>query len=84
MINIYTKNDCIWCEKAKTLLKENDIHFKEYVIGKDVTRSWVIEAFPTRKTVPIITEGHMIIGGYDDLKEKLALDYNFGKTLLLG
>ncbi len=84
MLNIYTKNDCVWCEKAKALMMENNIPFKEVRIGEDVTRSWVVEAFPTRKTVPIITDGHMIIGGYDDLKEKIAYNADFGKTLLLG
>lgn len=84
MIKIYSKPDCKWCNEAKTMMDRHEISYKEYVIGEDVTRSWVMEAFPTMKTVPIILKDNVLIGGYDSLIVELAKDHNFGKTLILG
>jgi glutaredoxin 3 len=84
LIDIYTRDNCIWCEKAKEFMKNNDIPFKEFQIGKNVSRSWVMEAFPYQRTVPIIIDGQRSIGGYDDLIREYATNENLGKTLLQG
>jgi thioredoxin reductase (NADPH) len=82
-VKVYSKNDCVFCERAKKLLTSRQIPFKEFVLGQDVSLSWIRESFPLMKTFPIITNNEDIIGGYDDLVERLA-DDNFGKVLLHG
>lgn len=83
-ITIITKEDCVFCEKAKTLLRSRDILFEEIHVGKDVTRDWILKKYPHIKSVPIIFDGAEFIGGYQDLMEKLSTSPEFGKTFLLG
>jgi len=54
LIEIYTKQECPACEAAKQMMHENHVVFKEYVIGKDVTREEVVGKFPNTKNAPII------------------------------
>ena len=84
MIKIYTKPDCPWCVKAKEVLNTHNIPFKEIVIGEDVTRSWVLEAFPQMRTVPIILDNNRMIGGYTNLVEELGTNKYLGNALILG
>lgn len=67
MFKIYTKNDCIWCTKAKNILKENNIMYKEYNIDEDHTSKMVLKQLRL-KTVPQIwdqIDSHL--GGYNNL-----------------
>jgi glutaredoxin len=82
MIKVYTRIEpCPFCDKAKKLLNIHEIPFTEFVIGKDVSRSWVHEAFPSMYTVPIIVDENRLIGGYDSLLNEIT-NVGFGKTLL--
>jgi len=83
MIEIYTKRYCDYCSKAKELLNSFYIPYKEYVIGEDISRDWVLENFPHVKTVPIILKDKVIIGGYTDLILEFSRNNNFGKELLV-
>ena len=82
MISIYGKPNCPWCERAKGLLESRDIPYKYYVIGEHVSRSWVMDAFPTMKTVPIVINDGVLIGGYENLLERVTTEEGFGRTLL--
>lgn len=67
---ILSKEDCVWCDKAKALIKENGDDFTEVdyksspVIVLLMKKSWL-------KTVPQIwadtPSGKEYIGGYEDL-----------------
>lgn len=71
---IYSKLNCPSCIKAKTLLKNYNIDFREVVIGQDLTRdeflAWV---GPDVKTVPQIFIDGRRIGGYESLVEHFSL-----------
>ena len=71
MINVYGKQDCIWCERAKAIITERNIPFNYYSVGEDVGIDFVLEKFPGVRTVPIIEVNDKHIGGYDELKEYL-------------
>lgn len=44
MITVYSKENCPQCDKAKGLLKLNDIQFNEVRVDKDtVAREWLME-----------------------------------------
>lgn len=72
-VEIYTKNYCSFCHRAKELLRIKNINFSEY----DVTHSRELEqqmrARAGRHTVPQIFIDDQHIGGCDDL---FALDEN--------
>lgn len=72
MFKLYTRDGCQFCEASKLILKWGGHDFQEIKIGTDVTREQVIEMFPERKTLPIVTKGDMVIGGHEDLTNYLA------------
>ena len=71
MYKVYTKPDCPYCVKAKSLLKMKGLGFAEVKIGTDVTREFVMENFPSMRSVPIITKDDALVGGYTQLEESL-------------
>lgn len=70
-IELFTKEGCDYCDRAKALLGLNDIEYKEHKIGVNVTRDEVIKKFPNIRTVPIILIDSEYIGGYNELTEQL-------------
>jgi len=68
MITIYTRDGCSFCDKAKTLMNENNIQYSEMSIGKNIQREEVIQKFPEVKLLPIVVgvDG-TLLGGYEDL-----------------
>jgi len=72
MTFVYSKDNCVYCVNAKMLLESKKLPFVEVKIGVDITRDEFMEKFPNARTVPqIIFEGEHI-GGYDQLKARLA------------
>lgn len=68
---IYTKSNCTYCVKAKTLFSIKGIEYTETVIGEDIQREDFVALFPDVKTVPLIYIDGERIGGYDDLTKYL-------------
>lgn len=64
---IYTKTNCAYCVKAKTLFGIRGIEYTESVIGEDILREDFMSLFPEQKTVPLIIIDNEKVGGYDDL-----------------
>jgi glutaredoxin len=83
MITLYSKPNCEWCDKAKVLLKQHNVAFREFVLGEDVSISWIKDAFPTMRTVPIIVQNGVLLGGYESLSYKMIEEGEaFDKVLL--
>lgn len=70
---IYTKKDCIWCEKAKDILMRYNFLFNEKHLGTDYTKNDLMRMLPpdSRITVPQIYLNEYRIGGHDDLVQFL-------------
>lgn len=80
-VEIFTKNDCGYCTRAKTLLKQKGLSYHEYIISSGfgektltenqsyVTKDHLLERFAAAKTVPQIWIDDQHIGGYDKLVE---------------
>ena len=67
-VEIYTKNNCIWCDRAKLLLDSKDIKFKEIDLSDDQKREKFYNSIGENvKTVPQIYIDDLRIGGYQDL-----------------
>jgi len=72
MIEVYGTDNCVFCDRAKELLKMYD---KEYTYidvteTEDMTAAF-FKKFPEVKTVPQITNGEQYIGGYNELEKWL-------------
>ncbi len=72
---IYSKDNCPWCVKAKSLLSDLGIEYIELKLGKDYSkdelRNLVPENLPL--TVPQVFVYNKRIGGYEALAEYLDL-----------
>jgi glutaredoxin len=64
---IWSKQNCPYCVKAKSLLTKKGYEYEERVINEGWTREQLLEAVPNARTVPQIFIGEELIGGYDQL-----------------
>jgi glutaredoxin len=71
---VYSKDDCVWCERAKNLLKEKEIPYVDLKYNIDYTKMELMERVETYKstpayplTVPQIFFEDKYIGTYEDL-----------------
>lgn len=66
---IYSKDSCVFCDRARELLKLKAKDFVEYKLGKDFDRDTLLDMFPHARTFPVITLDKNYIGGYNELSE---------------
>ena len=77
-IKIFSKKNCIFCDKAKIILQKYNP--KILILDEDYNREDFFSKFPNVRTFPqiIINEDH--VGGYAELKRWLdqnSFDENF-------
>ena len=66
---IYTKDNCIWCDRAKILLDLKKISYNEINLSDDSERLKFYEKIGDNvKTVPQVFIDDNRIGGFQDLK----------------
>ena len=70
-IQIYSKPNCTYCDKAKSLVKSLKMEYEEKVFGKDFqTPEELYEAVGKQvRTMPQIVIDGELIGGYNQLVE---------------
>jgi len=72
---IYTRNNCVWCDRAKNLLTINNLEYEEIDLSDDVLREKFYKKFNhSIKTMPQIFIDDNRIGGFEAL-----VDYLDGK-----
>ncbi len=69
---VYTGPRCVWCDRVKTLLKDNDFEVEE----KLITDRGLIEEFQnkfnqTLRTVPQVVIEDELIGGFQETEAKM-------------
>jgi glutaredoxin 3 len=79
-ILIYSKSTCPFCHRAKGLLADKGLRWKEIDIGLEPAQRRVMIEASRRMTVPQIFINGTHVGGSDDL---FALDANGGLDRLL-
>lgn len=75
-VEIYTRETCMFCKKAKAWFEEHNIPYEEHDVTSAADFAAMKERIPDATTVPqIVIDGH-VIGGWDTLKayEKPILD----------
>jgi len=66
---IYTKDNCIWCDRAKILLDSKKISYNEIDLSDDSERLKFYDKIGDNvKTVPQVFIDDIRIGGFQDLK----------------
>jgi glutaredoxin len=66
---IYTKDNCIWCDRAKILLDSKKISYNEIDLSDDSERLKFYKKIGDNvKTVPQVFIDDKRIGGFQDLK----------------
>ena len=69
-VEIYTKNDCPYCEKAKELFDAKGVDYVTYnVTGDDDLFAEMKERANGRETAPEVFVDDELIGGWDDTSE---------------
>jgi len=85
-IEVYSTDNCPWCERAKSLLRARGLDFEETDISSDQASALEMTKRSGRRTVPQIFIDNVHIGGFDelsmiDLPDKQDEDYT---TLIKG
>ena len=62
-VEIYSKSNCSFCDKAKYYFDQNNITYQEYNV------QILMERNPNARTMPQIFIDDKLIGGYTDLME---------------
>ena len=70
---IWSKTPCPYCDQAKSLLKLKGIEYEERNITEGTwTTENLLEAVPGARAVPQIFIDEELVGGYHELRAKLA------------
>ena len=68
MIEIWSKPNCVFCDKAEMLCKMKSLDYKKYMLDVDYTREDFVNKFPEARTFPQITIDGESIGGYTEFE----------------
>ena len=80
-VEIYTKNECMYCFMTKRLLESRKITYNEYHLDKDFTSRMLTEKYASARTYPVVVIDGFFIGGYNELTTKL-LESDLRQNLL--
>ena len=69
---IWSKYHCPYCDQAKALLTQKCIAFEEKKIGDGYTKEELLEAVPNARTVPQIFLDEELVGGFNELRQRLT------------
>lgn len=69
-IEIYTRNQCVFCDNAKFFFKSRKLSYIEYNVHDDPNQLTImLNKSNGQKTMPQIFIDNYHIGGFDNLKE---------------
>lgn len=66
---VWSKDNCPFCDQAKSLLTQKGIQFEERKIGSGYTKESLLEAVPAARSVPQIFLDEKHVGGFVELKK---------------
>lgn len=70
-IEIWSKDNCPYCDQAKQLLSLKGKEYIEKKIGYGYTKEDLLVVVPTARSVPQIIIDGTVIGGFKELQEYL-------------
>lgn len=72
MLEIWTNVNCVWCERAKALLKEKNVCYATKVMDRDFTRDELKIKFPEARSFPVVVLDKRFLGGYTELLDHIT------------
>jgi len=72
MNTIYTTQTCPWCQRAKAVLDQRGIEYREIDVTQDRALQQELVKRSGRQSVPQVFFDDEHIGGFDDLVSHLA------------
>jgi glutaredoxin len=82
MIEIYSKENCVFCDKAKNLLRDRQIPFVEHKLDVDFSRDFLLERYAEARSFPVVVVDGFYIGGYENLVIQLNEEIKNTQKLL--
>ena len=70
-VEIYSKSNCLYCDKAKNYFTQNNISFVEHNVEVPEVFDTLMNRNPNARTMPQIFIDNELIGGYTDLEDWL-------------
>lgn len=78
---IYSRDNCVFCDKAKSLLQVKEIAYTEEIVGIDISKDELFKKLGKEvSSVPQIVVDKTLIGGYNELTEYLAEKENYDRS----
>ena len=74
MIEIWSKPQCPFCDRAENLCIQKDFEYKKYMLDEDFSRDQFTEKFPTARTFPQILIDGKLIGGYTEFAAEVGIE----------
>lgn len=72
-IVVYSRDNCVFCDKAKSLLQVKELAYTEQIVGVDLSIGDLFEKLGKEvRTIPQIVVDNSLIGGYNELIEYIA------------
>lgn len=69
---VWSQTPCPYCAQAKQLLESRGIETEERMLGSGWTKEQLFEAVPGCRSVPQIFIDGEYVGGFNELKARLA------------
>ena len=69
---VWSKDSCPFCTQAKALLESRGIEYEERNVSQNWTREQLLEAVPNARTVPQIFLNEELVGGFNELRQRLT------------
>lgn len=66
MIELYTTNNCQYCDVVKIILKERGIKYTEYNVAEDAAKRDEMIALTGMRKVPVLRNGDKFTVGADE------------------
>lgn len=65
---VFTGLACTWCDRVKSLLKENDYEVEEIMMNGSILKDLQIKYNKTIRTVPQVIIEENLIGGFNEVE----------------
>lgn len=69
---VWSKDNCPFCDQAKSMLKQSNFEIEERKIGNNWTKEQLLEMVPNARTVPQIFINNVLVGGLNDLRKYIS------------
>jgi len=66
---VYTGLACTWCDRVKSLLKDNDYEIEEIMVNKTILEELQTKYDKVIRTVPQVIIDGVLVGGYNKVED---------------